>query len=311
MLIEAHAFAHREAHAVADELRRLGAEVVQFNIDDPAYAAEATNEQVWSTLTGYVSLRTIDGPHVVTPAAIRRLRMTLRKTSTYLPDTALAERAKLGLEELEDYYADLLHLDDPDPATGLLNLRDEQEVWLEALRRTKTVHIQGDGTDLHLRTDGRSWVNSFGKRNVPSGEMYTSPLEDSAEGVVRFDVPSHTHEGRVSDVHLEFRKGVVVSARASEGDATLQDQLERDPGARRLGELGIGGNRRMTRFLGATLFDEKVAGTVHLALGRSYPQTGGRNDSQIHWDLIKDLRGSGSVTLDGHLFQENGVFVGV
>ena len=271
------------------------------------------DEALWRRLTGYVSLRTVAAAPADRPepsATVRQLRMTLRKTSTYLPDEALAARAGMSEAQLADYYAGLLHLDDPDPVVGFHALRDRQEALLARLRAARTVRIEGDGTDLTLSTAGRGWVNSYGRRNVPSGEMYTSPVETSAHGVIRFDVPSYNFPERVAGVTLEFDRGRLERATAVEGEATLTRRLAVDAGARVVGELGIGGNERMTRFLGATLFDEKTAGTVHLALGKSYPQTGGLNDSALHWDLIKDLRGGGRISLDGEIFAENGVFVG-
>lgn len=315
VLVEGTTATRAAALAVTESLRREGADARTLYLDDEADAALAVAEALWLGLTGYVSLRTVGdksaaGARPSPSATVRRLRMTARKTSTYLPDALLAQRAGLSLAALEEYYAALLHLDAVDPVAKLHELRDLQEALLAPLRRAAKVRIEGDGTDLTLSTAGRTWVNSYGRRNVPSGEMYTSPVESSPHGVIRFDVPSYNFARRVAGVTLEFRAGELVRASADEGDDVLQAQLERDAGARFLGELGIGGNPAMTRFLGATLFDEKVAGSVHLALGKSYPQTGGLNDSALHWDLIKDLRGGGLISLDGEAFQQDGVFVG-
>ncbi len=134
---------------------------------------------------------------------------------------------------------------------------------------------------------------------MPSGEVFTGPLETSAEGVVRFTIPTAPRGVVVEDVTLEFREGRVVNAKAERGDAYLQATLETDPGARFLGELGIGTNFGIDRPIGAILFDEKIGGTVHLALGRSYPETGGTNESVVHWDLICDLREGGTLSIDG------------
>ncbi len=142
-----------------------------------------------------------------------------------------------------------------------------------------------------------SWVNSDGRRNMPSGEVFTGP--SGADGVVRFDVPSSPRGVEVAGISLEFRDGVVVSARADRGDEVLQAMLATDDGARRLGEIGIGTNFGIDRAVGMTLLDEKIGGTVHLALGRAYPETGGTNESAIHWDMICDLRRGGRLTADG------------
>lgn len=310
VLVESSPNAKRAAEAVTAALVERGALV------DEAPIGEAwLDEERVAKLTGYVTLRTTGEEKSLlsrpTPRSSQELKMTLRKTTTVLPDATLAARAGMSLAELDDYYAKLMHLDDADPARAFHTLRDEQESLLARLRAANSVRIESFDTDLTLSTSGRGWVNSYGRRNVPSGEMYTSPVEDSAEGVIHFDVPSFKLATPVRDVTLEFHNGQLLSAQAKQGNAALQDAIATDAGARRVGELGIGGNRLMTRILGSTLFDEKVAGTVHLALGRSYPQTGGLNESALHWDLIKDLRHGGRLSLDGEPFIEDGRFVGV
>jgi aminopeptidase len=161
------------------------------------------------------------------------------------------------------------------------------------------IRIEAPGTDLRLRVDGRTWINSDGRRNMPSGEVFTGPIEASASGTVRFTVPS-THRGVVvSGIELRFDRGQVIAAVAAHGQRYLDAAPGTDRGARFLGELGIGTNPGIDRATGSTLLDEKIAGTVHLALGRCYPETGGRNESALDWDLICDLREGGAVTADG------------
>jgi aminopeptidase len=178
------------------------------------------------------------------------------------------------------------------------------------LSRATEIKIEAEGTDLSLRVDGRTWINSDGKHNMPSGEVFTGPLEDSANGTIRFTVPTSPGGVEVTGVELTFRDGEVVAARADRGQQYLDTALATDPGARRLGELGIGTNPGIDRATGLVLLDEKMAGTVHLALGRSYPETGGRNSSALHWDLICDLRAGGRLISDGNVINENGKFVG-
>jgi aminopeptidase len=146
---------------------------------------------------------------------------------------------------------------------------------------------------------GRTWINSDGKRNMPSGEVFTGPHERSANGKIRFTIPSSPRGVEVSGIELTFRDGEVVAARAQRGEAYLRAAIATDEGARYLGELGIGTNPGIDRSTGSILFDEKMAGTVHLALGRSYPETGGQNPSALHWDMICDLRDGGRLTADG------------
>jgi aminopeptidase len=145
----------------------------------------------------------------------------------------------------------------------------------------------------------RTWVNSDGKRNMPSGEVFTGPHETSATGRIRFTIPSAPAGVEVSGVELEFRDGEVMSATAETGEEYLRRALATDDGARRLGEIGIGTNYGIDRPIGNILFDEKIGGTVHLAIGRSYPETGGTNHSAVHWDMICDLRNGGRLTADG------------
>ena len=201
-----------------------------------------------------------------------------------------------------------LFLDRDDPVAAWGELRDFQAQLIDRLAPRSEIRIQAEGTDLTLNVEGRTWLNSDGKRNMPSGEVFTGPHEHSAEGHVRFTIPTSPRGVVVEDVTLEFREGRVVSARAERGDGYLQAALATDPGARFLGEIGIGTNFGIDRPIGAILFDEKIGGTVHLALGRSYPESGGTNESALHWDLICDLRQGGTLTADGEVILEGGNF---
>ena len=186
-----------------------------------------------------------------------------------------------------------------------------QDALIERVAGARELRIEAPGTDLRLSVKGRLWVNSDGTRNMPSGEIFTGPLESSAEGHVRFTIRSSPAGVDVDGVELEFRGGEVVKASARVGDEYLQQALATDDGARRLGEIGIGTNFGIQRPIGAILFDEKIGGTVHLALGRSYPETRGRNKSALHWDLICDLREDGRLSADGETVLENGRFAHV
>jgi aminopeptidase len=167
----------------------------------------------------------------------------------------------------------------------------------------------GPGTDLRLSVKGRTFLSSDGRHNLPSGEIYTGPVESATEGHIEYDFPV-CHAGReMSGIRLVFRKGRVVEASARKNEAFLLTMLKADAGAGVLGELGIGTNERIQRFTKNILFDEKIGGTVHLAVGRAYPETGGVNKSAIHWDMIKDLRRGGTVYVDGKPFMKDGKFV--
>lgn len=242
------------------------------------------------------------------PVAATRLART-RWVGTLFPTDAAAQDAGMSRDAFEAFVYGAMFLDDPDPAARWGELRAFQATLIERLARAREVRLVGPGTDLRLSVAGRTWVNSDGRRNMPSGEVFTGPLEDSAEGTVSFDVPSSVAGSVVRGVRLRFERGRVVEAHAEEGDDLLQAQLDADAGARYLGELGIGTNFRIRTPILNTLYDEKIGGTVHLALGRSYTETGGTNESAIHWDLITDLRAGGEILLDGEPLQRDGQFL--
>jgi aminopeptidase len=171
------------------------------------------------------------------------------------------------------------------------------------------VRVLGPDTDLSLSIAGRTFRNSDGKRNFPIGEFFTGPVEDSAEGTIRFSVPSIYRGQPVRDIWLRFKRGRVVEATAAQGEAFLRQMLQLDAGARYLGEFAFGNNFGITRGIRNILYDEKIGGTIHLALGNSYPETGGKNVSALHWDMVCDLRaaaGGGEVWVDGELFLKDG-----
>src|SRR4051794_38506155 len=241
-------------------------------------------------------------------APLREALLAHRWAITLWPTPAAAQQAGMSNAGFAAFVERAVFLDREDPVAAWGELRAFQAGLIERLTPAQEIHIEAAGTDLRLNVRGRTWINSDGKRNMPSGEVFTGPLEDSAEGRIRFTLPTSPRGVVVEDVTLEFREGRVVSARAERGDAYLQATLDTDPGARFLGELGIGTNFGIDRPIGAILFDEKIGGTVHLALGRSYPETGATNESVVHWDLICDLREHGRLSADGATILENGRF---
>jgi aminopeptidase len=240
---------------------------------------------------------------------LREATLRSRWCTTLWPTQASAQEAGLALEDFGALVERALFLDQPEPVAAWAGLRAFQDELIGRLSGARRLRIEADGTDLELDVGGRTWINSDGRRNMPSGEVFTGPDEASASGRVRFDVPSSPAGLEVTGVELVFRDGEVVEARAERGEEHLREALATDAGARRLGELGIGTNAGITRPVGAILFDEKIKGTVHLALGRSYPETGGRNVSALHWDLIRDLRPGGRLTADGDEIMVDGEFV--
>jgi aminopeptidase len=239
---------------------------------------------------------------------VREQMLKKRWCSTLWPTRANAELAGMELDEFARFVASALFLDRPDPVGGWHELHVFQAALIERLSKAKEIRIEADGTDITLNVAKRTWVNSDGKRNMPSGEVFTGPHETSANGVINFTVPSSPAGVDVRGVELELRDGEVIRATAEHGQEYLDRALSTDDGARFLGELGIGTNYGIDRPIGAILFDEKIGGTVHVALGRSYPETGGKNLSALHWDLICDLREGGRITADGVTIQEDGHF---
>jgi aminopeptidase len=242
-------------------------------------------------------------------APVREAALRRRWCVTVWPTSALAQQAGTSLAALDELVTAALMLDRPDPVAAWRELSAFQARLIERLAGARELRIEAEGTDLTLRVDGRTWVNSDGRRNMPSGEVFTGPHEQSAEGRIRFTIPTNLPGRDVGIVELELERGEVVAARTDRGQDHLDAILATDAGARRLGELGIGTNAGVTRPTGLTLLDEKIGGTVHLAVGRSYPETGGINESAVHWDLVCDLRAGGRLTADGEVVQEDGGFV--
>jgi aminopeptidase len=228
---------------------------------------------------------------------------------TLFPTEALAQEAHMGLSEYEEFAFEAMGLDEEDPVRFWMEKSAEQDRLVGRLEDARDIRIVGPGTDLTLSVEGRRFMNSAGRRNMPCGEVFTGPVEDSANGTVYFGVPAAIAGREVSGARLRFEEGKVVEASAEKGEEYLRSLLDADAGARYLGELGIGTNYGIRRPSANVLFDEKLGGTVHLAIGRSYAQTGGKNDSSVHTDLVCDLRQGGELYADGELIQHNGRFL--
>lgn len=229
---------------------------------------------------------------------------------TLFPTEALAQESDMSLTAYEDFAFAAMGLDEDDPVAFWESKSREQEKLKERLQQASEIQLKGPETDLTLSVAGRTFINSAGTHNMPCGEVFTGPIEDSANGHVYFGVPATAGGRDVSGVRLKFEDGKVVEATAEKGQEYLDAMLDADAGARYLGELGIGTNYHIPQASKSILFDEKLGGTVHLAVGRSYETTGGVNESSVHWDLITDLRDGGELYADGELIQKNGEFIG-
>jgi aminopeptidase len=229
---------------------------------------------------------------------------------TLFPTNALAQESDMSLEDYEDFAFRAMALEEDDPVAFWTEKERNQAVLVERLEAAEEVRIVAPGTDLTLSVTGRKFINSAGRHNMPCGEVFTGPVEDSANGEIFYSIPSAVQGREVSGVRLKFEAGRVVEASAEKGQEYLEAMLDADEGARYLGELGIGTNYGIQRPTRNILFDEKIGGTVHLAIGQSYEVTGGKNSSSVHWDMICDLRAGGELYVDGELIQRAGKFVG-
>jgi len=228
---------------------------------------------------------------------------------TLFPTTAYASGAEMSLGDYEDFYYGACLATDGDPLTAWAEASRETERLAEWIQGREEVRVTAPGTDITLGIAGRTFIPCVGDRNMPDGEFFTGPIEDSVEGEVTFHLPALIGGREVAGVHLRFEAGRVVDAGAERGEAFLIELLDTDEGARRLGELGIGTNYGIDRGTGEVLLDEKIGGTVHMAVGRSYPESGGKNESAVHTDLVCDLRKGGEITVDGEVLQKDGNFV--
>ena len=233
----------------------------------------------------------------------------LRWTLTAFPTHAYAQEAEMSLAEYEDfvYRACLLHNDDP--VAAWKKLAAQQQLVADYLDNCKELHIKARDTDIRFGIEGRKWINCLGNMNFPDGEVFTGPIEDSVQGHIRYSFPAIREGRHVDDIRLTFKNGKAVDATASKNQDFLLAMLDQDKGARLLGELSLGTNYEVQKFTRNLLFDEKIGGTCHLALGKGYPETGSKNTSGLHWDMVCDLRKDAEVFADGKLIQKNGRFL--
>lgn len=227
---------------------------------------------------------------------------------TLFPTLAYAQEAGMSLPDYENFVYGACLLDTDSPTEGWQRVDREQQHITDAMNTFDQFHVTAPGTDIRYRTGGRVWKNANGRVNFPDGEVFTGPIEDSVNGTVRFTYPAIYHGNRVEGVQLTFRDGKVINASAERGQAFLDQMLNMDAGSRFLGEVAFGLNYNIKRFTGEILFDEKIGGTMHMALGASYPETGGVNESGLHWDMICDLR-EGQVSADGNTIYRGGQFL--
>ncbi len=233
----------------------------------------------------------------------------LKWTLTNYPCSAYAQDADMSLSEYEDFVYGATYCDLDDPIAEWQRIHNEQQIVVDWLNGKKEVVLKSPNVDLTLSVEGRTFINSDGTNNMPSGEVFTGPVEDSANGWVNFTYPAIEKGKEVTGVHLEFKDGKVVKASADKNEEFLLSELDTDEGSRFLGEFAIGTNYGIQKFTKSILYDEKIGGSFHMALGAGYPETGSKNVSSIHWDMICDIREDSEIKVDGELLYKDGKFM--
>jgi aminopeptidase len=231
---------------------------------------------------------------------------TIRWCGTQFPTYSDAQEASMSLEEYEDFVYGAGLLDSNDPVAEWKRISAEHERWIKYLNTKKELHIVSEGTDIKVNINGRKWINCDGRVNFPDGEIFTSPVEDGINGHISFSFPGIYMGKEIEGIKMEIKDGKVVKATAKKGEDLLNSLLEIDQGASYFGEVAIGTNYGIKKFTRNMLFDEKIGGTIHMAIGDSMPEAGGKNKSLIHWDMLCDMRNGGKIFADGELFYEDG-----
>jgi aminopeptidase len=231
-----------------------------------------------------------------------------RWVGTMFPTNAQAQEADMSLSDFEEFVYKACFVDKEDPVAEWQKISAMQQKLVDWLVGKKDVRVQGPNVDITLSIEGRTFINADGQNNMPSGEIFTGPVEESANGWVRFNYPAIYSGREVDGIELRFADGKVVDATAQKNEEFLISVLDSDPGARYLGEWAIGTNNGIQRFTKSILYDEKIGGTIHMAVGGGYPETGSQNKSAVHWDMICDMRGGGKIWIDDELFYDSGKF---
>ena len=232
----------------------------------------------------------------------------LRWTGLPYPIDAQAQEAAMSLEEYENFVFSSCMIDKEDPVKEWEKVHKQQQRICNFLNQTTFIRIIGEDTELTFNVKGRKWINCSGKENMPDGEVFTAPVENSVNGTIRFTYPGIVSGREVEDIKLTFKNGKVTKASAAKGNELLKKLLKVE-GTDRLGETAIGTNYGINKFTKNMLFDEKMGGTIHMALGNSYPESGGKNKSAIHWDILKDMKKDAEIQADDKPFYKNGKFL--
>lgn len=265
------------------------------------YASGVKPEQIKSAAQGATSWRKV--------YSAKMGDKSLRWCGTQFPTVADAQEAGMSLGDYEDFVYGAGLIDKEDPVAEWKRISAEQERWVRYLDTKKEIHITAEGTDVRVNVSGRKWINCDGRVNFPDGEIFTSPVHDDIHGHVSYTFPIIYSGNEIQGIRLEIEHGKVVKATATKGEELLTSVLDTDEGSRFFGEVAIGTNYGIKEFTKNILFDEKIGGTFHMAVGDSMPEAGGLNRSAVHWDMIGDLRKGGEIRADGELFHKDGQFL--
>jgi len=239
----------------------------------------------------------------------RAAKGELNWVGTMYPTLSAAQDADMSLSEYEDFVYNAGHVNDDDPVASWKELSAKQKKICDFLNTAKQIKVKAIETDLTVKVEGRKWINCDGRMNFPDGEVFTAPVEDSVDGHILYTYPACFRGREVANVRLEFKEGRVVAFSADKNQDYLEKMIDMDEGSRYLGEFAIGTNYNITKFTKNILFDEKIGGTIHLALGLAYPEAGGKNKSGLHWDMVCDMHEGGELHVDGELVYKDGKFI--
>jgi aminopeptidase len=270
----------------------------------------ATNTHGTTNIDGAKSTRRSKGLSSITETQMRRgADGSFKWVTTLYPTEAYAQDANMSLKEYEDFVFGAVHTNENDPTAFWKSVEQKQQSVVDFMKGKNQVVLRGPNVDLTLSVRDRIFKNSFGTYNMPDGEIFTGPVEDSVNGWVKYTYPANYGGVSVEGAELTFSNGRVATAKAEKNQDYLMKTLDTDAGSRFVGEFAIGTNFDIQQFTGNILFDEKIGGSFHMALGAGYPETGSKNKSAIHWDMICDMRKDAEILVDGELFYKNGEFV--
>lgn len=306
----------------AEEIFYKFAKEHQINFVSPITKLEVNKMDAFINVWGSQNTKHLSGIDSKKQAKAQQARRSIIKTmfkrigdksltwvGTQFPTAADAQEAEMSLSDYEDFVYNAGHINSPDPAKHWKKVHKEQARLIKIMNRFKEIHIQSADTDLKMSVKGRKWINCDGSENFPDGEIFTSPIENTVEGHIRYTFPAIYGGREVEDVRLEFKKGKVINESAGKNQKFLTDMLNMDKGSRFVGEVAIGTNYDIKKFTKNILFDEKIGGTCHLAVGASIPESGGKNQSSLHWDMVCDLKKDSQISADGKVFYRNGKFI--